>query len=151
MKYVALVSLAVLASLPSLCVGQELSKSDQIHIAVQKICPVSSQPLGAHGTPVKAKIGEEVLFLCCQGCMNGKINPQHWATIHANFARAQGKCPVMNKPLPQNLKWTIVNGQIVYVCCPPCTKKVAADPKKYLATVDEFYLAHLKAEQAQIR
>ncbi len=121
---------------------------DQLRIAVQEICPVSGQKLGAHGQPIKAKIGQEEVFLCCRGCLRGQVSAEHWATIHANFAKAQAKCPVMDRPLPKNPKWTIVQGQVVFVCCPPCTKKVAADPALYLRKVDELYMASLKAKRA---
>lgn len=121
---------------------------DQLHIAVQQICPVSGQRLGEHGAPIKVTVGDqkEEVFLCCQGCLEQKIDPTHWATIHANFAAAQRICPIMKKPLPQNPKWTIVGGQIVYVCCPPCTKKIAADPRNYLNQVDALYAASLRAQ-----
>ncbi len=122
-----------------------LSKHDQLKIAAQRICPVSGKPLGSMGTPPKVKVGEEEIFLCCKGCTKGQINKEHWITIHANFAKAQGKCPVMEKNLPANPKWTVVKGQIVYICCPPCTKKIQADPNKYLAKVDSYYEAALKA------
>jgi hypothetical protein len=128
-------------------VGQELSQRDQLRVAVQKICPISGQQLGSMGTPIKVQVGKETVFLCCKGCLQKQINPQHWATIHANFAKAQRICPVMKHELPNNPKWTIVDGQIVYVCCPPCTKKIAADPKTYLRTVDELYTASLQANQ----
>ena len=130
--------------------NKELLNRDQLRAAVQEICPVSGGKLGQMGTPFKVKVGEETVFLCCQGCMKRKINPQHWATIHANFAKAQGICPVMKNELPKNPKWTIVKGQIIYVCCPPCTKKIAADPKAYLKAVDKLYTASLQAKQ-QIR
>ena len=123
-----------------------LSKHDQLKIATQKICPVSGNPLGSMGTPTKVRVGDEEVFLCCQGCTQGQINKQHWATIHANFAKAQGKCPVMEKTLPAKPKWTIVKGQIVYICCPPCTKKIQADPDKYLAKVGSYYTASLKQQ-----
>ncbi len=123
-------------------------RRDQLHIAVQVICPTSGEKLGAHGQPIKVKVGKETVFLCCQGCLKQKINPQHWATIHTNFAKAQRICPVMKHELPKNPKWTIVEGQIVYVCCPPCTKKIAADPKTFLRKVDELYTASLQARQA---
>ncbi len=113
---------------------------------MQEICPVSGQKLGSHGQPIKAKIGQEEVYLCCQGCLKGKVDPKHWATIHANFAKAQTKCPVMNKPLPKNPKWTIAEGQIIYVCCPPCTKKIAADPKTYVSKVNALYAASLKSQ-----
>ena len=127
--------------------AQELSERDQIRVAVQEICPVSGQRLGEHGAPIKVKVGEEEVFLCCRACLNGKINPQHWATIHANFAQAQRICPVMKHDLPKQPKWTIVRGQIVYVCCPPCTKKIAAEPEKFLKQIDDLYMASLQARK----
>lgn len=132
------------ASISSLF-AQDLSEREQLHIAVQGICPVSGQQLGTHGTPVKVKIGSETVYLCCKACLQGKVNPQHWATIHANFARAQRICPVMKHELPANPKWIVVDGRIIYVCCPPCTKKIAADPKAFLNQVDEFYRMSLQA------
>ncbi len=126
---------------------QTQANRDQLRIAVQEICPVSGKKLGSMGNPIKAKIGESTVFLCCQGCLKGKVNPQHWATIHGNIAKAQGICPVMKHKLPKNPKWTIVEGQVVYVCCPPCTKKIASDPKTFLQQVDGLYSASLQAKQ----
>ena len=122
--------------------------SEEIRMAVQGICPVSGQKQGEHGDPVEVKIGKERVFLCCKSCATGKVKPEHWATIHANFAKAQRICPVMKKELPKGAKWTIVEGRIVYVCCPPCIEKIEAEPKAYLKTVDEQYLASLKATTA---
>ena len=145
--------LALVAGMSQIANAQQSSqreqqrKQDQLQIAVQKICPTTGNKLGTHGKPIKVKIGKEEIFLCCQGCLKGKVNPKHWATIHANFAKAQTKCPVMNKPLPKNPKWTIVKGRIVYVCCPPCTKKIAADPGKYLGKVTQLYTASVRKEQ----
>jgi hypothetical protein len=146
MKYVILTALTFALGSQSHSVAQEVSKTEQIRIAVQQICPVSGRKLGAHGKPVPVKVGEEVVYLCCQGCVGSKVDPQHWQTIHANFARAQGICPIMKKKLPATPKWTIVEGRIVYVCCPPCTDKVTANPKQHLKTVDELYVAHLQAK-----
>ena len=111
---------------------------------MQEICPVSGEKLGSHGKPILAKIGEEKVFLCCKGCASGKVKPKHWAKIHANFAKAQGICPVMKKKLPDKAKWTIVEGRIVYVCCPPCIKKIEAEPDTHLKKIDELYLASLE-------
>jgi len=128
----------------------EQQRRDQLRVAVQEICPVSGGKLGSMGEPIKVQVGKETVFLCCKGCMKQKINPEHWATIHANCARAQRICPVMKHDLPKKPKWTVVEGQIVYVCCPPCTKKIAADPQKYLRSVDELYAASLEARK-QVR
>lgn len=148
MKYVTFAS-AVFATIIVCAItsAKEPTERDQIHIAVQEICPVSGEKLGEHGTPIKAKIGEETVFLCCKGCLQGKVDPEHWATIHANFAKAQRICPVMKHELPKNPKWTIVEGQIVYVCCPPCTKKIAADSKAFIKQIDDLYLASLQARE----
>jgi hypothetical protein len=139
--------LAAVAMTGQFANAQELSQHDQLKIAVQETCPVSGQKLGAHGPPIKTKIGEEEIFLCCKGCVQGKVNQQHWATIHGNFGKAQGICPVMENKLPANSKWTIIEGQIVYVCCPPCIKKIVADPATYLQKVDELYTASLRNRQ----
>ena len=142
-----LMLVALVMGIGQVASGQESSQRDQLRIAVQQICPVSGNELGAHGAPVKVQVGQETVFLCCQGCLQRKVNAQHWATIHANVAKAQGKCPVMDKPLPASPKWTVAEGQIVYVCCPPCTKKITADPKMYLQKVDALYSASLQARR----
>ena len=128
---------------------QEQAHRDQLRMAVQEICPTSGQKLGTHGQPIKVKVGKETVFLCCKGCLKQKLDPQHWATIHANFAKAQQICPVMEHELPKNPKWTIVEGQIVYVCCPPCTEKINADPTTYLNKIDKLYTASLTAKQSR--
>lgn len=150
MKNVAFALVIAAMGMCSVGSSQELlPQSDQLRIAVQEICPVSGQQLGSTGAPIKVMVGEESVFLCCKACLQKQINPQHWATIHANFAKAQRICPVMKHALPKNPKWTIVNGRIVYVCCPPCTKKIAADPETYLRQVDELYAASLGVRQSR--
>ncbi|APZ96458.1 hypothetical protein [Fuerstiella marisgermanici] len=124
-----------------------LSQHDQLKIAAQKICPVMGKPLGSMGSPIKVRIGDQELFLCCEACRTKQVDRQHWATIHANFRKAQGKCPVMGKPLPVNAKYTIANGQLFYTCCPPCVDKIKADPKTYLTKLDDLYATNLAEPQ----
>ena len=108
------------------------------------LCGGACGALGAAIWILGMKIGKEEIFLCCKGCASGKAKAEHWTTIHSNFAKAQGICPVMKNKLSKQAKWTIVEGHIVYVCCPPCIKKIEAAPKTYLKKVDELYLASLK-------
>ena len=150
-----LLVVALLMGIGQVAIGQKATQPDkeqiahdQLRAAVQKICPVSGNNLGEHGPPIKVQIGQETVFLCCKGCAQGKVDAKHWATIHANFAKAQRICPVMKNELPRNPKWTVVEGQIVYVCCPPCTKKIAAAPAAYLEKIDELYTASLKSRRS---
>lgn len=149
MQYAAFLSLAMTVTLGASGLAQQPTNSDQLLIAVQRICPVSGQPLGGHGQPVRAKIGEQIAWLCCNACIKGKVDADHWSTVQANFAKSQQKCPVMGKPLPKDASRTVVDGRIVYVCCPPCADKIAADREKYLRAVDDLYAASLKAERTR--
>jgi hypothetical protein len=50
-----------------------LSAEDQALARRQKLCPVTSKPLGSMGTPARAVAKGKVVFLCCDGC-EGKFN-----------------------------------------------------------------------------
>jgi len=119
--------------------AEEKEKSvdeDALLIAAQNICPVSGKDLRAMGGPVKAKSGDQAVFLCCKECLGKPISKENWAKVTANLAAAQGRCPVMNRPLPQGAKAVVVNGRRIFVCCPPCIGKIQANPDKFLAVVD---------------
>ncbi len=45
-----------------------LSEEDRALAEKQKICPVSGQPLGSMGVPVKVTVKDRDVFLCCKGC-----------------------------------------------------------------------------------
>ena len=117
----------------------EPTPRDTLRVAAQEICPVSGKKLNAQGKAIKTKIGAEELFLCCEKCTRGRVNPDHWKSVHANLKTAQATCPIMGKKLPPKSKWTIVNGQIIYVCCPPCTQKIKADATESLKRVAASY------------
>lgn len=127
--------------------NQQTLNREQLLIAVQRICPVSGQVLGGHGQPVAARIAGQTAYLCCSACLRGKIDAGHWSTVRANLAKAQQKCPVMNKPLPEKTQPVVIDGRLIYICCPPCSEKIAADREKYFRAIDELYVAHLKAEK----
>ena len=123
-----------------------LSKLEQLQIAVQKICPVSGSELGSMGDPVKVQVGEEFAYLCCNGCKDQKINAEHWTTIQTRIAKAQVNCPIMDKPVDSTMKSTVVNGQKIFVCCPPCIAKIEAEPEAAIDKVHEAYAAFVAEE-----
>ena len=128
----------VQASYTRFVAAERQAASDKLHIKAQGICPVTGQKLGSKGEPVKVKVGEEVhAFLCCKGCIGKQINAEHWKTIQANLAKAQGVCPVMEKAVDPSMKSVAVEGRKIFVCCPPCIKKIKADPATYIAKLDE--------------
>ena len=122
-------------------------RRERLAVAVQAICPVSGEPLTDHASPVKMVNPEtkEVLYVCCEHCLNEKPNPKHVETIRKNLAKAQGKCLVMSdNEISEKSKHEIVGGRFVNVCCPPCVKKLSTDSEKYLKALDERYEAALK-------
>lgn len=46
----------------------ELSAEDRVLAENQKICPVSGEPLGAMGAPIKLDVKGQPVFICCEGC-----------------------------------------------------------------------------------
>ncbi len=124
-----------------------LTSLEQLQVAVQKICPVSGQKLGAMGEPIKVRVGQQTAFLCCKGCQGKKLSAKHWAKIQTNLAAAQMTCPIMGKPVTASMKSTVVNGQQVFVCCPPCIAKIQADVAGSLKKVNTSYVSFVKAEK----
>ncbi len=46
----------------------KLSPADRKLAQEQEICPVSDEPLGSMGTPIKVTVDGRDVFVCCAGC-----------------------------------------------------------------------------------
>jgi len=46
----------------------KLSAEDRKIAEAQKTCPISKEPLGSMGTPVKLTLNGETAFICCKSC-----------------------------------------------------------------------------------
>ncbi|GEM_PF-1439965 len=123
------------------------SESDPLRATVQGICPVSGEKLGSMGSPIKVKAGQQELFLCCDGCKGKPLNPEHWKAVKTNLAAAQKLCPIMEKPVNAEMKSTIVDGQLIFVCCPPCIEKIQADVEAAMTIVNANYKEYVTAKQ----
>jgi YHS domain-containing protein len=141
------------------------TQADAAAIAAQKTCPVMDEPLGGMGTPIKVMVGDKPIYLCCKGCIKKiQAEPAKYLAMvygssnHASvpagteqvregifkvvsadapFIAAQKKCPVMDEPLDAMGGPYKVNadGKAIYICCPGCAKKIAAEPRKWLAVL----------------
>lgn len=48
----------------------ELPESEQAAALEQKICPVSEEPIGSMGKPIKVSVESKDVFVCCEGCID---------------------------------------------------------------------------------
>ena len=137
-------SLAVLMAVAFASVSAQADDKDdakrieRLLVRAQKVCPVTGKDLKSMGGAVKVTVSKATVYLCCKGCFGKTIPQEHQDTVTANLIKAQGRCPVMDKPLPENPKSVVVEGRRIFVCCPPCTKKIEDDPKKYITAVDRL-------------
>ena len=46
----------------------ELSPADREQAIKQKICPISEEPLGSMGAPIKVSVAGHEVFIFCEGC-----------------------------------------------------------------------------------
>lgn len=73
---------------PSIPRGMEgvakLSVTDQYAALQQQTCPVTRQPLGSMGTPIRVSVAGRSVFVCCEGCVNRlKSDPQKYLSSMA--------------------------------------------------------------------
>lgn len=62
----------------------KLSPDDRALAEKQKTCPVTDEPLGSMGTPIKVTVEGREAFVCCEGCVDELKN---------NFAKYEEKLP----------------------------------------------------------
>ncbi|HBI44399.1 MAG TPA: hypothetical protein DDY78_16330 [Planctomycetales bacterium] len=46
----------------------ELAPEDRPLAEAQRLCPITGEPLGGMGTPIKVDVKGQTVFLCCDGC-----------------------------------------------------------------------------------
>ncbi|MBI1903691.1 MAG: TRASH domain-containing protein [Planctomycetes bacterium] len=57
----------------------KLSPSDRPAALAQRICPVTGESLGDHGTPIKVRVRDRDVFVCCKGCIEElQQNPEKY-------------------------------------------------------------------------
>lgn len=123
--------------------------SAQVAIREQKICPISGKPLGSMGQPLKVRIRDRDVYLCCASCSNQlAANPEvHFAKLTWPLSKAtsadaaaiarQRVCLVKGKPLhAAGGSWkTRLRGHQVFLCSRGCFAFLQSAPEKYLSKV----------------
>lgn len=73
----------------------KLSPDDQRLAKLQVLCPVTMEPLGSMGKPLKVAVGEDAVWVCCKGCV-GAVKKNFEQTLQlvnrwreANLAEVQ--------------------------------------------------------------
>jgi hypothetical protein len=62
-----------------------LTKNDRFAALKQRICPVTEEPLGSMGKPIKVSVSGRSIFVCCQGCVKAvKKNPGKYLSLLRN-------------------------------------------------------------------
>jgi hypothetical protein len=57
----------------------ELDEADRAAATAQAVCPVSNEPLGSMGKPIKMTVKGRDLFICCESCREGVLrNPDKY-------------------------------------------------------------------------
>lgn len=63
---------------------EPVTPADEEAIRLQRVCPVSNQPLGSHGAPIKLAVDGHDVFVCCQGCIEQLTeNPEKFLAVVA--------------------------------------------------------------------
>ncbi|MBL8799696.1 MAG: hypothetical protein JNM56_37785 [Planctomycetia bacterium] len=145
----------------------KLSKEDREAVGEQGFCPVErTHRLGEVGPPVKIKLKDQVVYLCCEDCRDdAEKNPDKTlaAKEEAEIKTAILKLPPDDRKAAEAQRWcalspdarlgsmgmpgkTVIKGQPVFVCCDGCIKALLKEPEKTLATVEE-----LKRKAAKIK
>ena len=120
-----------------------------------KTCVVSGKELGAQGEPVEYVVDGRLVRLCCKRCVAAidKAPEEFVAKIdHAVIAAQKPAypmktCPVSGEKLGESGEPVdyVQGTRLVRFCCKNCVGKFEQDPAKYMAAVDEAWIAAQKA------
>ena len=80
-----------------------LSSKDREAVELQRFCPILTQNrLGSMGTPVKVNVGDEDIFLCCEGCRDKVLSAPDKTLESVKQLRATKISPPSGGPLASN-------------------------------------------------
>ena len=70
----------------------KLSPEDRASAEAQKLCPVTDEPLGSMGVPIKLDVKDQPVFICCKSCeKNAKKDPDKTLQKVADLKKGETK------------------------------------------------------------
>lgn len=71
-----------------------LTDAERAAVLAQKICPVTSEPLGSMGSPLKVTVEGRDVWLCCEGCVDAiKKDPAKYLAVLDAVPAGEGEAP----------------------------------------------------------
>jgi hypothetical protein len=70
-----------------------LGPEDRRLAEAQRQCPVSGEPLGSMGTPVKVMVKDQPVFLCCKNCVKKALAAPDRTLAKVRERKASGTSP----------------------------------------------------------
>jgi len=120
--------------------------ADQLPLYPLMTCPISGEKLGGEmGEPIDVLYTNRLVRLCCKMCIKkfeaspDKVIERLNAAVTEQQARNYPltTCPVSGEALEEGeIVDRVVSGRLIRLCCKMCTKKVAADPARFVHEVD---------------
>jgi hypothetical protein len=60
----------------------DLTDAERSAVLAQKVCPVTNEPLGSMGSPIKVTVEGRDVWLCCDGCVDAiKKDPAKYLAV----------------------------------------------------------------------
>lgn len=98
---------------------------------VQVKCPVTGEP---NDPDVYTEHNGQKVSFCCEGCLSKyTADAGKYKANLANSYTFQTRCPVMDEEITPNTFTELPSGETIYYCCKGCSKKMMANPEKYVS------------------
>jgi hypothetical protein len=78
-----------------------LTETERAAVLAQKVCPVTNEPLGSMGTPLKVTVEGRDVWLCCEGCADAvKEDPAKYFAILDAPPASEGEAAAKDEAAP---------------------------------------------------
>lgn len=121
----------------------QITAADQPAIARQGFCPVMETSLGDHGEPIKVLVGDQPLYLCCEGCIEKvQQNPEPYLQKVGLGSAARQEAPTRRTSTPPRItvtQATAVDQRAIQAqgVCPVMNQRLGGHGTPIKITIDD--------------